>query len=1792
MRPASTLVEVLQGHAAQRPARRAFTFLNGEVETGVLTYESLDRRARAIAAMLQDERLEGRRVLLLYAPGLEFIQAFLGCLYAGAIAVPAYPPERGLLKRSLPRFRAIVDDARADAVLTVGAILALVQPAMSEWPDLQRLTWLTSDRVDDTLAERWRRPAIDGDSLAFLQYTSGSTSTPKGVMVSHHNILNNERVMQEAFGHTSETVITGWLPFYHDMGLIGNILQPAYLGSSCYLMSPMEFLRRPLAWLRSISTYRAETSGGPNFAYDLCVRKLAAADDLDLDLSSWRVAFNGSEPIRPDTLRRFADAFRPYGFDARAFYPCYGLAESTLFVTGARRGEGAAIRPFDVDALQRGSAVLAIAPGERTRELVGCGTTFGGHECLVIDPETRQPAPDGAVGEVWVAGPSVVSGYWRRPTETNETFGATLATGNGKSYLRTGDLGFAHGNELFVTGRSKDLIIVRGRNHYPQDIEETAQAAYPGLRPGCCAAFSVDADGEEQLVVAQEVGAKFDGNAAAAAAAIRRAIVEAHELRTHAVVLLKQGTLSKTSSGKIQRRACRASYLDGTLDAVAQIAQAPTDAGCLELPRLDDFKTLIAGERQERIRHFVLALVTKTLAAPAGSLDASRPLAEQGLDSLRAIELKHELDDRFGADLSIAELLGGISIADLAARLEQCNPTTVSTPEAAPPRTEFDLSYGQRALWYLHHLAPESAAYNIRVAVRLQPAPDLAALGSAFAALLERHPALRTTYATRDGVPYQRIGAPTDFVLDVRDAGAWDQEALERALDTEAYRPFDLERGPILRATLFTRGAAGAVLLIAVHHVAADFWSLETMASELGRLYEAAVAQRPCELPEASGTYETFVTWQAKLLDGEKGAALLRYWSEELSGASTVLAIPTDKPRPASPSYRGGAAPFAVPRALARGLQELADREGTTLFAVLLAAYQVLLSQYSMQDDVLVGAPMAGRSRKEFAPLVGYFVNPVVLRGRLGDNPTFVAYLQRTRRVVAEALAHQDLPFPLLVERLKPNRDAGRSPFFQAMFSLQKARDTAVRALGAVALGAASDSVTWETLTLDGYPLPHRIAQFDLALQVAESGETLIGSLEYAEDLFDAETAKRMAGQFGVLLRSIVADPTTRVKSLSAVSADEARTQIEVWNRTERTYAPAATAIELWERQVASQPDALALVARDTQLTYRQLDSRVNAMARRLGAAGIGAGSTVALFLPRSVEMIVAVLGVLRTGAAYVPIDLHTPRQRIAYVVEDCAAAALLTTADQLQRLPSVGCTIHCIDDEGAALAGAGSPVVCPAGPDSPAYVIYTSGTTGQPKGVVVLHRNVVHYAQSAVDAVGLRQADRLLQFASLAFDVSVEEIFATFAVGATLVLRDDAMLESASIFLARCGALGITVLDVPTAYWHELVASASQEDWWRATALRLVLIGGEKATVERLQRWHQTVGSRLPLLNRYGPTETTVAATIQDLTHLTAADLAAMTEVSIGRPYPNCQVYVLDADRKPVPTGAPGELYIGGAGVGAGYLNAPELTASRFVADPFATTPGARIYRTGDKVRYLADGAIQYLGRLDQQVKIRGHRVELGEIETTLAQYPGVGAVAVVVDAAGSGDPQLIGYLECGKPSSLSVAEVRTFLKERVPHYAVPSAFVGLTALPMSSSGKIDRKRLPRPTLDNTLRDETHVSPRNTLEARMAGVWKRVLNIDRVGVHDNFFDVGGHSLLLPVLLSEISKEFQRDVAMVTLLEKPTISASAALFADTSGQGDLAVERGRQRASRVRQMTRRQWPAKAISQEVIDDERI
>ncbi|HKV13291.1 MAG TPA: AMP-binding protein, partial [Thermoanaerobaculia bacterium] len=724
--------EILANRATQQGERPAYVFLSygeGGVAEERLSYAELDARARSIGASLQAAGAGGERVALLLPPGPDFVASFFGCLYAGAVAVPALPPRpRG----ADPRLQAICRDARPKVALAAADKLPVLERAAAEIPELAsalRMAPATAGAAD------WRRPDLGPEALAFLQYTSGSTSSPKGVMVSHGNLLHNEELIRQAFEQSSDSVVLGWLPLYHDMGLIGTVLQPLYTGSVCYLMTPGAFLQRPARWLEAISRYRATTSGGPNFAYELCVRKVGEAEREGLDLSSWQVAFNGAEPVRAATLRRFAQAFAPCGFSASAFRPCYGLAEATLLVSGWRAKGEPPVRALDAEALERHEAAEA-GDAARSRELVGCGAAM--QTLLAVDPESGEPCAPGRVGEIWVASPSVAKGYWERPEETAATFGARLADGSGP-FLRTGDLGFVSNGEVFLTGRVKDLIILRGRNHYPQDLELTAERSHAALRAGGGAAFAVDLDGEERLVIVHEVDrhARAGLGAERIAAAVRQRVAEEHEVSVAEVVLIGPETLPRTSSGKVRRRACRDLYLEGGLRVLGASRLSSAVAG--EEPQSEDWlrRAFAAAARVDSAR-----------------VDPDLPLSASGLDSLAAVELKQAVEEATGVSLPLADLLEGMTLRELEQRVigreVAAAPLSRGTGEAVG---EHPLSWNQRSLWFLHRLAPESPAYNIAGAARLESAsPE--ALARAFQALVDRHPMLRATFA--EG-PVQRV---------------------------------------------------------------------------------------------------------------------------------------------------------------------------------------------------------------------------------------------------------------------------------------------------------------------------------------------------------------------------------------------------------------------------------------------------------------------------------------------------------------------------------------------------------------------------------------------------------------------------------------------------------------------------------------------------------------------------------------------------------------------------------------------------------------------------------------------------------------------------------------------------------------------------------------------------------------------------------------------------------------------------------------------------------------------------
>jgi amino acid adenylation domain-containing protein/non-ribosomal peptide synthase protein (TIGR01720 family) len=3007
----SSVGAILRTRASEYPDRPLYTFQSGDDgERTTLTYGDLDRLVRSLAARLQQEGLAGRRALLLYPPGLEFVAAFLACLDAGVVAVPANPPR---INRPMGRLRAIASDATPGAVLTIAALIPESPRWVEQVPELAGLPCLATDLAGDLEdhADSWRDPGTGPETLAFLQYTSGSTAAAKGVMVTHGNLLHNSALIQHAFGSTPASRGVFWLPLVHDMGLIGGVLQTLYCGGCSTLLSPVAFLQRPIRWLQAISETGATISGGPNFAYDLCARKVTEQQKGTLDLSTWTVAFNGAEPIRPETLERFAEAFAPCGFRREAFLPCYGLAEATLMVSAGPP----VVVSLAGSALDRNQVVRAVESEPAARRIVGSGRVPDDQTVAIVDPETGTRLPAGRIGEIWVAGPSVALGYWNSPKTTDETFRARLAGTSDGPFLRTGDLGFLQDDALFVTGRLKDLIIICGRNIYPQDIEWTAESAHPALRSGGGAAFGVEIADEERLMIVHEAERVKAAEAETIIRAIQQAIAAEHELDVHTVCLIKPLSLPKTSSGKVQRRACRERFLAGTLEVIAtsapeavvespehaasdpparhdassiarwlaerigrqvglaservdlrapfasfglgsvqavslagelqdwlghplsptlvyeypsietlaqhlagasltasevtpttprdevregiaiigigcrfpgaegpeafwellekgedavgavpegrwppddssprfggflsqvdgfdadffgiapreavamdpqhrlllevswealedagqvperlaatpvgiflgiatndygrlaidrngsspdylltgnaasiaanrlsylfdfrgpslaidtacssslvavhlacqslrrgestlalaggvnlilapeiaacfkkagflapdgrckafdaradgyvrgegigvvvlkplararadgdpiyaviggsavsqdgrsngltapsreaqeavlraayrdaeidpgevqyveahgtgtflgdpieakalgavlgagrgaestcligsvktnighleaaagvaglikvalalhhrqvppslhfqtpnphvpfealslrvatapvpwpgaasralagvssfgfggtnahvvvegvaatvgagndRIGQGPTpvckdgvsqeinssrerlaliplsartpdalralagsvrdelartlvplddlaysatvrrghhehrlallaatpeevlaqldaylrgesspgllvgrkpsgapakdrfvaaetdagadrqavlretasayvrgepvdwsrlypsgrfvklpsypwrrerfwlegiesngdvrqevdgsnghsppgtngnghhvpssayrsaqrsvhgngkngsavaeeevgtranrlagastathaddvfelqwlpvprhgspgasqagpwlivadrqglasrlatamearDAACVVLeplegvddrfhetlrtnafrgvihlrsldtpagiaitlsdldaaqerglgevmglfqalagsglatpPRLwlvtrgaqatgtetkapavaqaplwglgrsialerpdlwgglidldpseaetevdaladellgpdgedqlayrdgrrmaarlvrraplepqsrglairpegtylvtgglgaiglqsahwlvergarrlvlvgrrglpdrsswDDlpatgqveavkalerlgatvviapvdladpeamavlledlrqtfppirgvlhaagtitpqalheldrdslwsvlrpkvagtfvlheatrnlpldffvlfssvasvlgareahyaaanqfldafaharqaiglpalsvnwgpwagkgmadapdrsrafrllglsslrpdaaFEALdrLAGqetcqamvaevdwftlkslygldghrrlleaieaersddrvssghrpdlqgtpdERRMRLLAYLRDQVADILRLAPERIETDRPLNTLGLDSLMAIELKSAVESELEATLPLSVLLRGPTLEELvdeamARRLEPIETPDIafSTNGSSEPVAEHALSIGQRSLWSLHQLDPTSAAYHVTGAARLRQTIDVDALHRSFQRLVDRHESLRTTFAERDGSPLHRVHRRSAVSFHVEDVSAASEADRSRRLTEEASQPFDLERGPLFRAHLFRRADQEFDLLVSVHHIVSDFWSMAILMDELGQIYPAERNGREPRLAPIERPYSEYVRWQSELLEGPEGTRLWDYWQSQLAGPLPVLSLPTDRARRSLPAHRGASQTLQLDPLLSGRLLRLADEQGASPYVTLLAAFHILLSRYAGQDDVIVGSPVAGRTGPSLAGVVGYFVNPLPIRVRFGGNPTFLEVLRQVRQTVLDGLEHQDFPFAMMVDRLAIERDPSQSPVFQVMFVYQKSQRPGMEGLTSFPLRESRPAMTLGGFSLEPLPLEQPAAQFDLTLMAAEAEGQLTFSLGYKLDLFEPETIDRLLANFRTLLAGIAARPEAPIAALPILSeAERSRVLIE-WNaaRTDPDFdrRVGSTIQELFEAQAGRTPEALAVAFADTRLTYRELDRRANQLAHFLRARGVGPEIRVGLALDRSAELLVGVLGILKAGGAYVPLDPDYPAERLEFMIADAGVGVLLTREALRARLPETGAPVIALDTEAGAIARESeSRPETEVTPENLAYIIYTSGSTGQPKGVMVTQRNLVHSTRARFLAYEEPVGTYLL-VSSFAFDSSVAGLFWSLCTGGMLVIpTPDAATDPQRLARLVAEHQVSHVLCVPSLYG--LVLDEVPAD--QLESLRVAIVAGEPCTRAVVES-HVAKLPQSALYNEYGPTEATVWCSV----HRCRA-VEPRASVPIGRPIANTRIYVLDSGMEPVPIGVTGELYVGGEGLARGYWGRPGLTAAQFFPDPFGTAPGRRLYRTGDLARWCSDGVIEFLGRADSQVKIRGFRIELAEIESALARHPGVRQAVVVAREETPGSPSLAAYIVPVETPAPEAADLRLWLRQTLPGYMVPSAFALLQALPLSPNGKVDRKALPVPIFDRARDEHGLVAPRNPVERVLAETTARVLGREAVSVLDNFFDLGVDSIVGIQIVSR-ARQAGLHLTPSQLFEFPTI-AELAVVAGTASTA--RAEQGR-----------------------------
>ncbi|HEX8276243.1 MAG TPA: amino acid adenylation domain-containing protein [Longimicrobiaceae bacterium] len=1380
------------------------------------------------------------------------------------------------------------------------------------------------------------------------------------------------------------------------------------------------------------------------------------------------------EPLRAELV----DALYARGGIDRV-YDLYGPSEDTTYSTWTLRAAG-------------GPATI--------------GRPISNTRAYVLDAALR-PAPVGVPGELYLAGLGLARGYLGRPALTAERWVPDAFSADGGRLYRTGDrVRWRTDGTLEYLGRLDSQVKVRGFRIELGEIE-TALRKVEGVSDCVVVAREV-APGEKRL--AAYVVGRVDADALRDR--LRRTLPE------HMVpgALVAMDALPLTPNGKVDRKALPAPEY-GAAAARRVAPRTPTEE-------------VLAGIWAEILR-----------VERVGATDG---FFELGGHSLLATRVISRVRAVFGVEVSVRALFEGPTVAELAARVEelrradrpQLPPVVpVGRTGALPP------SFAQERLWFLHRMEPDSAVYNIPAAVRLRGALDAAALERALGEVVRRHESLRTIFAERGGAPVQVVAPFAGFALPVEDlssAGDAEHEAeVRRRAAEDAARPFDLAAGPLFRAGLLRLADDEHVLLLCMHHVVSDGWSLGVLFRELSELYAAFAGGAESPLAELPVQPADFAAWQREQLRGEALERQLAYWRERLADAPALLELPTDRPRPAAQSDRGAREPVRLPGALVERLHAVARAEGATLYMTLLAAWQVLLSKYAGTDDVVVGSPIAGRTRGETEGLIGFFVNTLVLRVDLSGDPSFRDVLRRVREATLGAYEHQDVPFERLVEELQPERSLSHSPLFQVLFALQNTGDEAAR-LGAV--------------EMEGLETGDAAAKFDLSLVLGEEDGGVSGTASYRAELWEPATVRRMLGHFRAVLEALAADPDRRLSAVELPAGDERRL-LEAWSRSGDAPAPADRCVhELFAEQAERTPDALALVAGAETLTYSQLHARSDALARVLAARGVGPDARVGICVERGPGLVVGLLGILKAGGAYVPLDPQYPAERLAFMLADAGARVLLTEDALRGRFPAFAGEVVALDtphppapsptrgegehdgaEDGAAVAlhAARAPdEPCTLSSDHLAYVIYTSGSTGLPKGTEVPHRAIpgffrgVRYARFDGTTV-------LLQHSSVSWDALTLELWPALLSGGTCVLYPGHASEPGELG-EQVRRHGVNTLWLTAAYFNLVVDTCPEI----LAGVAQVMTGGEAVSAPHARRALELY-PELRLVNGYGPSECTVFATC----HPVPAGFAGAS-LPVGRPVGDRRVHLLDRHLGAVPLGAAGEVCIGGPAVARGYLGRPALTAERFVPDPFGE-PGARLYRSGDRARWGADGTLEFVGRVDFQVKIRGFRVEPGEVEAALAAHPAVREAAVVVHEPAPGDRRLVGYVTAADGANADPAELRAWLGGRMPEYMVPAAVAVLETLPLTPHGKLDRRALPAP--EYAAAGERYVAPRTPAEEVVAGIWAEVLGVERVGTADGFFDLGGHSLLATRVVSRVREALGVELPLRALFEAPTVAELA-----------------------------------------------
>ncbi|ARL57250.1 non-ribosomal peptide synthetase [Burkholderia pseudomallei] len=1631
-------------------------------------YAELNRRANRLARHLSARGLQpDQRVAICIDRGIDMVVAMLAVLKAGGAYVPldpAYPSERldYLLRDCAPV--ALLTHARLGASMQTRLVLALARLDTG-----CALIDLESD------AGAWRHERDDDPPpsgltprhLAYVIYTSGSTGQPKGVMVEHRSVCNLVAWHAGAFdvGTGCRSASVAGVAFDATTWEVWAAL----CNGGCLSLAPGDAASDPQALLR---WWRAQELDVGFLVTPLAELAYATGQSN----AGMRTLLIGG-----DRLSRWPDSMPP----GQMLVNNYGSTEATVVATSGR-----------------------LQPGEATPPI---GRPIANTRVYVLDAWLR-PAPIGVAGELYIGGVQVARGYLNRPELTRERFIDDPFVAGGRLY-KTGDLArWRTDGSLEYLGRNDFQVKIRGFRIELGEIEAqlakvtgvrevvvlardsasavrdsaTEHATPNALSPSpetstATAAATATATAPEKRLVAY-----YTGDADVAALRAQAAQHLPSYMVPSAYVRLDAWPL--TPNGKLDRRA-----LPAPADDAYARAEYEAPRGAKEEALAAIWRELLHVERVSRHDNFF----------------------ELGGHSLLAVQLVSRLRQALSVEVALSTVFDAPVLSALAERLEAENTAVLPPIPLAPRDGRIALSLAQQRLWFLTQLEGVSEAYHMSGAVRLDGPLNREVLQRALNRIVMRHEALRTCFAREEGEPIQVIQPHADLTVsyhDLREAEQTEQRAKDLS-QAHASAPFDLSRDLPVRVLLLQLEDDAHVVQVVMHHIASDGWSVGVFLQELSALYGSFIAEQGDPLAPLPLQYADYAAWQRRWLASGQLEKQGAFWQTNLSGAPTLLELPTDRPRPPKQSHAGASVEVKLGAALSERVKRLSQRHGVTPYMTLLSSWAAVLSRLSGQEEVVIGSPVAGRNRTEVEPLIGFFVNTLALRLDLSSEPTVGELLKRTKAQVLSAQAHQDLPFDQVVERVKPPRSTAHSPLFQVMFDWH---NTPARAL------------TMPGLTVSVARTETTTSQYDLVLSMQERNGDIVGHLNYATALFDEQTARRYARYWRRLLEGMTAgSANVSVARLPLLDETEREQVVHEWNATERAYPIRQCIHQLFEAQAARTPNAIAIAIGDERVTYAALNASANRLARHLRALGVVADTRVAVCIERGAPMVIALLAIWKAGGAYVPLDPAYPRERIAYMLRDSAPIAVLTSRASRDLVAS-----HLPDRAPLVVIDAAA---CPwdalSGDDLDpndielnathlCYVIYTSGSTGQPKGVMIEHRNLVNYTLDAIRWFGLGPGETVLQQNSLNFDLSLEEIVPALSSGAALAPAVELFGAGGS---ARGHSARPTMIHLTAAHWQQLVG-----EWHRAGArpaaalegVRLVNVTGDALSPHKLEQWDAIRPAHTRLINTYGPTEITISCSAAYVRHA-----PGMSRVSIGRPFANSRMYLLDARGEPVPVGVTGELYIGGDGVARGYLNRPELSAERFVDDPFR--PGSRMYKTGDLACRRGDGEIEFVGRNDFQVKVRGFRVELSEVETRLAAVDGVQEIAVLAREDAPGEKRLVAYYT----GAAEMAALRECAARDLPAYMMPAAYVCLPALPLTPNGKLDRNALPPPAHDADS-NRGYEAPQGDIEETLARIWEQLLERERVGRHDNFFDLGGHSLLTVSLIERMRQaDLHADVA-------------------------------------------------------------